>query len=210
MGCCITLHCMNQWPDLFHSILFGAGAMSPMISILEDWSTIGGINTIVNNANYFLPGLTIDESQLIALLATVWQWTRDLWWGTPKYLAQCSRSSRHSYQIPLIGHLEKTSNWHVSSKVRCDRDTRKRSLVPIPPGQESWVLSGSCTQFNDVTKFTSLCRSQQQQFSHKKLLLFVDQWHIGFEWLFDASRRWPHIVRRFLPARFCAPCDDNY
>jgi len=55
MGCCITLHCMNRRPDLFHSLLFGAGAMSPMISILEDWSTIGGINTIVNNANYFYP-----------------------------------------------------------------------------------------------------------------------------------------------------------
>ncbi len=55
MGCCITLHCMNRRPDLFNSILFSAGAMSPSISILEDWSTIGGINTIDSNANYFYP-----------------------------------------------------------------------------------------------------------------------------------------------------------
>lgn len=55
MGCCITLHCMNRRPDLFHSVLFGAGAMSPMVSILEDWSITGGVNSIVNNAEYFYP-----------------------------------------------------------------------------------------------------------------------------------------------------------
>ena len=55
MGCCITLHCMNRRPDLFHSVLFGAGALAPNISILEDWSIMGGINSIVNNAEYFCP-----------------------------------------------------------------------------------------------------------------------------------------------------------
>lgn len=55
MGCLITLHVLNRRPELFHSVLFGAGAMSPNFSLTEDLSIIGGMNAIVNNATMFNP-----------------------------------------------------------------------------------------------------------------------------------------------------------
>eukprot|EP00956_Cyclotella_meneghiniana_P001816 scaffold1997_cov79-Cyclotella_meneghiniana.AAC.1 len=55
MGCLITLHVLNRRPDLFHSVLFGAGALAPNFSLLEDYSIIGGVNTIIRNNAMFTP-----------------------------------------------------------------------------------------------------------------------------------------------------------
>lgn len=55
MGCLITLHVLNRRPDLFHSVLFGAGAMAPSFTLTEDMSLRGGVNTIVRNTTMFTP-----------------------------------------------------------------------------------------------------------------------------------------------------------
>ncbi|KAL9191569.1 hypothetical protein ACHAXT_001275 [Thalassiosira profunda] len=55
MGCLITLHVLNRRPDLFHSVLFGAGAMSPNLSLTEDYSIVGGPNAIAMSKNMFTP-----------------------------------------------------------------------------------------------------------------------------------------------------------
>lgn len=68
MGCLITLHLLNRRPELFHSVLFGAGAMAPNISLLEDLSVIGGMNTIMNNKQIFNPGQHLSNPGPIHML----------------------------------------------------------------------------------------------------------------------------------------------
>ena len=55
MGCLISVHVLNRSPNLFHSILLGAGAISPNISLIEDLSCVGGVNKIALNKNLFHP-----------------------------------------------------------------------------------------------------------------------------------------------------------
>lgn len=55
MGCLVTLHVLNRNPGLFHSVLFGAGAMGPNFSLMEDFSLVGNMNKIVMNNKMFTP-----------------------------------------------------------------------------------------------------------------------------------------------------------
>ena len=55
MGCLIALHVLNRNPELFHSVLFGAGALSPNFSLMEDMSYVGGENKIGLNDKMFNP-----------------------------------------------------------------------------------------------------------------------------------------------------------
>ena len=55
MGCLISLHVLNRRPDLFHSVLFGAGAIAPSFTLTEDLSLPGGTNMIVRNSTMFNP-----------------------------------------------------------------------------------------------------------------------------------------------------------
>ena len=69
MGCLITLHLLNKRPELFHSILFGAGAMSPNASLLHDFSIMGEKNTIVKNTTMFTPKINLSNPSAIHFLA---------------------------------------------------------------------------------------------------------------------------------------------
>jgi len=55
MGCLITLSLLNKRPDLFHSVLFGAPAYCPNVSVLEDLSLPGRVNVIGANRTIFSP-----------------------------------------------------------------------------------------------------------------------------------------------------------
>jgi pimeloyl-ACP methyl ester carboxylesterase len=55
MGCLIALHVLNRNPELFHSVLFGAGAISPTFSLMEEISFFGGLNKVGLNDKMFNP-----------------------------------------------------------------------------------------------------------------------------------------------------------
>lgn len=61
MGCLITLNVLNRAPELFHSIIFGAGAMSPSASMIKDYSLIGENNVTVKNSTMFTPKINLSN-----------------------------------------------------------------------------------------------------------------------------------------------------
>lgn len=69
MGCLITLHVLNHNPGHFHSILFGAGAMSPSVSVIKDYSLLGEKNTIVRNTTTFSPKINLTNPAALHFVA---------------------------------------------------------------------------------------------------------------------------------------------
>jgi len=69
MGCLITLNVLNHNPHIFHSILFGAGAMSPNASVAKDYSLIGEKNTIVKNTTMFSPKINLTNPAALHFMA---------------------------------------------------------------------------------------------------------------------------------------------
>ena len=69
MGCLITLSVLNRRPEIFHSILFGAGAMAPNASIIKDFSLLGGMNTIVRNTTMFNPRVNLSNPSALHFMA---------------------------------------------------------------------------------------------------------------------------------------------
>lgn len=69
MGCLITLHVLNHNPHLFHSILFGAGAMAPNAAIIKDYSLLGEKNTIVLNKTMFTPKINFTNPSALHFIA---------------------------------------------------------------------------------------------------------------------------------------------
>mmetsp|Transcript_26151 Transcript_26151/g.31650 ORF Transcript_26151/g.31650 Transcript_26151/m.31650 type:complete len:387 (-) Transcript_26151:239-1399(-) len=55
MGCLVTLSTLNRRPELFHSVLFGAAAFSPNLSVMKDLSLTKRMNVIVKNSTLFTP-----------------------------------------------------------------------------------------------------------------------------------------------------------
>lgn len=69
MGCLITLNVLNRHPELFHSILFGAGAMAPNATVIADFSMMGGKNVIVKNSTTFTPKINLSNPSILNCLA---------------------------------------------------------------------------------------------------------------------------------------------
>ena len=69
MGCLITLHVLNHNPQLFHSILFGAGAMSPSCTVTNDYSLLGEKNTVVQNKTMFSPKINLTNPAPLHFIA---------------------------------------------------------------------------------------------------------------------------------------------
>ena len=69
MGCLITLHVLNHNPDIFHSILFGAGAMSPNASVAKDYSLVGEKNKIARNTTMFSPKINLSNPAALHFMA---------------------------------------------------------------------------------------------------------------------------------------------
>lgn len=69
MGCLITLHVLNHNPEIFHSILFGAGAMAPVVSVSKDYSLLGENNTIVKNTTMFTPQMNLSNPSALHFMA---------------------------------------------------------------------------------------------------------------------------------------------
>ena len=61
MGCLIALSVLNRNPKIFHSILFGAGALSPNASLIKDLSLTGEKNTFVKNTTMFSPRINLSN-----------------------------------------------------------------------------------------------------------------------------------------------------
>lgn len=61
MGGLITLSVLNRRPELFHSVLFGAGMLSPHAGILKDLSIVGEKNVIGRNTTMFSPKLHLSH-----------------------------------------------------------------------------------------------------------------------------------------------------
>jgi pimeloyl-ACP methyl ester carboxylesterase len=80
MGCLVTLSVLNKHPELFHSILFGAAAFSPNVSILKDFSLLGGKNSVVKNTTMFTPKINVSNPAPFYFLACPGE--RQLW-GKP-------------------------------------------------------------------------------------------------------------------------------
>jgi len=72
MGCLVTLHVLNRAPTLFHSVLFGAGAMSPAYAPLEDFSVAGNANNkILRNDTMFTPAQHLTNTGAVHMLAAL-------------------------------------------------------------------------------------------------------------------------------------------
>jgi hypothetical protein len=80
MGCLITLSVLNRRPEIFHSILFGAAAFSPNMSVLEDHSLPGNMNAMVKNSTMFSPKKHLCNPSSFFFLASSGE--RELW-GKP-------------------------------------------------------------------------------------------------------------------------------
>lgn len=69
MGCLVALSVLNRRPGIFHSVLLGAGAMSPNASGVKDLSLLGENNTIVRNSTMFTPRINLSNPSVLHFLA---------------------------------------------------------------------------------------------------------------------------------------------
>mmetsp|Transcript_20814 Transcript_20814/g.31292 ORF Transcript_20814/g.31292 Transcript_20814/m.31292 type:complete len:383 (-) Transcript_20814:690-1838(-) len=69
MGCLITLHVLNHNPHIFHSILFGAGAIAPNAAVTKDYSLLGEKNTIIRNKTMFTPKINLTNPSALHFIA---------------------------------------------------------------------------------------------------------------------------------------------
>lgn len=69
MGVLVTVSVLNKRPDLFHSALLGAGAHSPNISVMKDYSLEGEMNAIVMNKTCFSPRINLSNPSAMHFFA---------------------------------------------------------------------------------------------------------------------------------------------
>lgn len=69
MGCLVTLSVLNKCPKIFHSILFGAGAMGPVAAPIKDFSLLGEMNTIGRNTTMFTPKINLSNPSALHFVA---------------------------------------------------------------------------------------------------------------------------------------------
>jgi len=69
MGCLITLSVLNRCPKIFHSILFGAGAMGPAAAPIKDFSLLGENNTNLRNTTMLTPKVHLSNPSAFHMLS---------------------------------------------------------------------------------------------------------------------------------------------
>jgi len=107
MGCLITLHVLNPNPHIFHSVLFGAGAMSPNAAVIKDYSLLGEKNTMVLNKTMFTPKINLTNPAGIHFIA--YPGERELYGNPDTVLFFCDGNDNDN--TPLELDLHKIHTW---------------------------------------------------------------------------------------------------
>lgn len=140
LGCLITLHCYVRRHDLFHSVLWGAGAMGPSICRLDDFSIYGGIgNRIVNNSQIFTPASNLSNPSGMHFFPML-PGEREMYFGTDhKELDPTSLLYEKASGKPILDDLGfRTLNAWKKYKVGM---YHPKSRVEVTPEKEAWMQS---------------------------------------------------------------------
>jgi pimeloyl-ACP methyl ester carboxylesterase len=177
MGCLITLSVLNKRPQIYHSILFAAAAFSPVVSILKDFSLVGGMNVVVRNSTMFTPKVHLSNTAPFYFLPYPMERER---WGKPHVITfwDESKTTLDQYDLHKVDTWKrlKIGMYHPESGVEYTPAhdawlqtvlnrvrTYREGLIPTNSGLKSSDCPPVCVLRSDYadTEFGYMCSNGQ-------------------------------------------------